>query len=62
MHGAERSDDRSTDCKDIDASGSAIGGKSSEKDILLSQIETLHTTPMGVERIKRNLSFKFVRI
>lgn len=30
--------------------------KSSEKDILLSQIETLHTTPMGVERIKRNLS------
>ena len=32
--------------------------QSSEKDILLSQIEKLHTTPMGIDRIKRNLSLE----
>lgn len=32
--------------------------QSSEKELLISQIDKLHTTPMGVERIKRNLSLE----
>ena len=32
--------------------------QSSEKELLLSQIDNLHTTPMGIERIKRNLSLE----